>query len=115
MEALMSTFVLALLDIAMRITKWIVRRLAKWAVTRVVTWMRSKVRTFKDRWSRARIEGDAWRVRWNEGRIGRWTKAADWIEARALKALGEAARTVCKLPAFKKLPDYASCERAVAA
>lgn len=107
----MTKIALTLLDLAVRITKWIVRRLAKWAVTRVVTWMRGMVRTFKRRWERARIERVQWRMDFNIGRIERWTKAADWIESKALATLGDAAREVCKLPAFRKLPDYASCER----
>lgn len=111
----MNALVSALLDLAIRIGRAIVRRLARWAVKRVVVWMRKRVGVFKDRWHRARIEGDAWRERWNLGRIERWTKAADWIEERALQTLGEAARKVCTLPAFRKLPEVASCEKLAAA
>lgn len=111
----MNPLVTALLDFAMRIGKAIARRLARWTVKRVVAWMRKRVIAFKGRAESARIEGDAWRVQWNAGRSVRWTKAADWIEERALKALGEAAKQVCKLSAFRKLPEWASCEKAVAA
>jgi hypothetical protein len=110
----MNPLVSALLDLAVRITKWIVRRLAQWSLKRVVTWMRTKVRTFKGRWDAARIERNEKRMGWLEGRIERWTRAANWIEENAMKALGTAARDVCKLKAFRKLPDYASCEKLAA-
>ena len=107
----MNTLVLALIDIAIRITKWIVRNLARWTLRRVVSWMRKRVVKFKERWQRAYLENNERRVKWLAGRIERWTKAADWIEERALQGLREAAKKACELPAFQKLPDYASCEK----
>lgn len=104
----MNPLVTALLDLAVRITRWIVRNLARWSLKRVVTWMRRRVAAFKRRLSLAKSPR---RARWLRGRIARWTAAALWIEERALEALGDAAREVCKLPAFRKLPDYARCEK----
>jgi hypothetical protein len=106
----MHWIVTALIDLAARVAKAIVRRLAKWTLTRLVRWMRKKVRDFKDRWNRARIEGDERRMRWNLGRSERWTKAADWLEENALEKLRDAAERVCRLPAFQKLPEVARCE-----
>jgi hypothetical protein len=104
----MNTLVLALLDLAVRITRWIVRRLARWALKRVVGWMRKRIKSFYEQLAVARTER---RQRWLRGRIERWTKASVWVELHATKALGEAAREVCDLKAFRKLPDYASCEK----
>lgn len=111
----MSTLALALIELATRITKWIVRNLARWALRKVVTWMRRKVRTFKDRWQAAYLEDNTRRMKWLAGRSARWTKAADWLEANALQQLREAAKHVCTLPAFGELPEYASCERLTSA
>jgi hypothetical protein len=108
----MNPLVTALLDLAVRIGKAIARRLARWTVRRVVAWMRERIEVFRDRLGEATRER---RKLWLRGRINRWTQAANWIEARALKALGEAARQVCKLPAFRNLPQWAACEKAVAA
>lgn len=107
----MNTLVLALVDLAVQITKWIVRNAARWAKKRLLAWMWRRIRTFKQRWERARIEGDERRQRWLTSRIQRWTKAAEWIEEKADEVLKGAAERACKLPAFQKLPDYASCER----
>jgi hypothetical protein len=111
----MNTLVSALIDIAVRIGKAIVRRLAKWALDRVVGWMWRKIAGFKRGWLAARIEDNKRRMRWLAGRISRWSKAAEWVEKRALKTLREAAQEACKLPAFAKLPEVARCERMVAA
>lgn len=108
----MSTLVTALIELAARIAKAIVRRLARWTVKRVVVWMRGRVEVFRERLAEADNER---RRMWLRGRINRWTQAANWIEARALQTLREAAREACKLPAFRKLPEWASCEKAVAA
>lgn len=106
----MSTIVLALIDLAARIAKVIIRNLARWTLKRLVTWMRKRVAVFKDRWKRAYIEDNNRRMLWLSGRIDRWTKAADWLEENALAKLREAAQRACKLPAFQRLPEYASCE-----
>lgn len=107
----MNWLVAALIDLAIRIAKVIVRRLAKWTLRRVVTWMRKRVGVFKDRWQLARIDDNQRRMAWLAGRIERWMKAADWLEANALEKLRDAARQACQLPAFASLPEYASCER----
>ena len=107
----MNPLVEALIDIAMRIAKAIVRRLARWTVKRVVAWMRGRVEVFRERLGRADTER---RRLWLRGRINRWTQAANWIEARALETLREAAREACKLKVFRKLPEVAACEKAVA-
>lgn len=104
----MNTLVTALLDLAVRIGRWLVRRLAKWAVSHVVGYMLGKVEDFKRRLARAKIPR---RKTWLRGRIARWTKAADWIERNALAKLEDAAHEVCRLPVFRKLPEVASCER----
>ena len=104
----MNPLVSALLDLAVRVTRWIVRRLARWALKRVVTWMRKRIKGFYDQLAVARTKR---RQRWLRGRIDRWTDASVWVELHASKALGEAAREACKLDAFRKLPDYASCEK----
>lgn len=108
----MNTLVAGLIDIAIRLGRWIVRRLAKWALSHVVGYMLGKVDDMKRRIARAKTDR---RRKWLRGRVARWTKAAKWIEANALKKLGEAAKEACKLPAFAKLPEVARCERMVAA
>lgn len=104
----MNPLVTALLDLAVRIGRWLVKRLAKWAISHVVGYMKGKVEDFRRRLARAKAVR---RRKWLRGRIARWTKAADWIERNALARLGDAAHEVCKLPVFRKLPEVASCER----
>jgi hypothetical protein len=106
----MSTLVSALIDIAIRIGKAIIRNLARWTLKRLLRWMWKRVGVFKERWERARIEGNERRQRWLLGRIERWSRAANWLEERALETLREAAKQACQLPAFQKLPPQASCE-----
>lgn len=106
----MSTLVLGLIDLAARIAKWIVRRVLKWTLRRLVGWMRKRVGVFKQRWEHARIEENERGMRWNMGRIERWTKAADWLEQHAMEQLREAAKRACDLPEFAKLPEVARCE-----
>ena len=103
----MTTLAKLLLDFALRIGKAIVRRLAKWTVRRVVTWMRKRIAVFRERWERADTTR---RRKWLAGRIARWSHAANWIEAKALATLREAACEVRKLPAFRKAPEWATHE-----
>lgn len=107
----MATWVAALIDIAIRIGKAIVRKLARMAAKAVVRWMRKRVIVFKERWERARVEGNERRMAWLLGRIERWTHAADWIEANALAKLREAAQAACADGVFAGLPERASCEK----
>ena len=104
----MTTLAASLLDLAVRIGRWLVKRLAKWAISHVVGYMKGKVEDFRRRIARAKTVR---RRKWLRGRIARWTKAADWIERNAMAKLEDAAHEVCKLPAFRKLPEVASCEK----
>lgn len=108
----MTTIAAGLLDIAIRIGKWLVRRLAKWVKGHVVGYMLGKVDDFKRRLARAKTDR---RRKWLKGRISRWLKAARWLEERSGVFVHDAAAEVCKLPAFAKLPEVAKCERLVAA
>jgi hypothetical protein len=107
----MSALALALIDLAVRITKWIVRNVARWTLRRVVAWMHKRVGVFQARWRDAYLQGNQRRQDWLAGRISRWLKAAEWLQENALEKLRETAQKVCTLPAFGKLPEYASCER----
>lgn len=108
----MTAIAKMLLDIAVRIGKWLIRRLGKWLRQRVIGYMLGKVDDFKRRLARAKT---ARRKRWLRGRIDRWTRAVRWIERQLHTVLHDAAKSVCKLPEFKRLPEVARCERLVAA
>jgi hypothetical protein len=106
----MTTLVSALIDIAVRIGKVIVRRLAKWTLTRLTKWMRGRVRVFQGRLLMAKTDR---RRAWLAGRIHRWLDAIFWLERNAIEALGKAAKKACSLAAFRKLPEVAKCEKFV--
>lgn len=108
----MTTLVSGLIDIAIRLGRWVVRRLARWAVDHVVGYMLGKIDDFQRRLAKAKTER---RKKWLRGRVRRWTRAAAWIQSRALEKLKDAAGEACKLPAFAKLPEVARCEKLVAA
>ncbi len=106
----MNTWVTALIDIAVRIGKWLVKRIAYWARDHVVGYMKGKIEDFKRRRANAK---SARRKRWLSGRITRWTRAAQWIQMAALQHLAHEAQRVCELDDFKRLPNVARCERLV--
>jgi hypothetical protein len=108
----MTTLVKGLLDIAVRIGKWLVRRLAKWVKVHVVGYMKGKIEDFKRRKARAKTHR---RIMWLAGRIARWEKAMRWLDRQSGVFFRDAAKEACKLPAFAKLPEVARCERLVAA
>jgi hypothetical protein len=107
----MTTLAKGLIDIAIRIGKWLVRRLAKWLKVHVVGYMRGKIEDFRRRLARAKTDR---RRAWLKGRISRWTKAANWLDKQSGVFFNKEAAEVCKLPAFAKLPEVAKCERLVA-
>lgn len=108
----MTTLVAGLIDLAVRIGKWLVKQLARWAKAHVVGYMMGKVEDFKRRIMRAKTSR---RRKWLRGRVSRWTKAIAWINEQSGVFFRDAAKDACKLPAFAKLPEVARCERLVAA
>jgi hypothetical protein len=107
-----NSIVKGLIDIAVRIGKWVVRRLAKWMKTHVVGYMKGKVEDFKRRKALAKTPR---RIAWLAGRISRWTAAVRWLDRQSGVFFRDAAKEACKLPAFSKLPEVARCERLVGA
>jgi hypothetical protein len=106
-----NTLVLALLEIAVRIGRWLVKRLARWARAHLVGYMRGRIEDFKRRLKRADDNDWERREAWLKGRISRWTAAMKWIEKRSATEAKKLAHTVCALPEFGELPEQAACER----
>lgn len=104
----MTTLAAALVDIAIRIGRWLLQRLARWAISHVIGYMRGKIEDFKRRRANPKIAD--WRREFLAGRIQRWTKAVRWIERHSLAFLNEQSRNLCKLPEVRKLPLRAACE-----
>lgn len=104
----MSTLVTALIELAVRIGRWVLERLAKRGFGRLIGYMEGKVDDFERRLARSK---SARRKRWLRGRIDRWTCAVAWLEAHSSKVAGKVVREVCRLPEVQKLPLKAACER----
>lgn len=95
--------------IGRRLINWLARK----AIRLLVPWMRERVEVFRIRLARAKTDR---RQRWLEGRIKRWTLAANWLERHAT-ALGKCARGVFTALAkgeARFIPTISDCERLVA-
>jgi hypothetical protein len=103
----MSTLVLALIDLAVQLGRWILERLAKRGFSKLIGYMDGKIDDFARRLARARTNR---RKRWLRGRIDRWTRAMAWLEANSSKAAKRTIDEVCKLPEVQRLPLKSACE-----
>jgi hypothetical protein len=103
-----STIVTLLIDLAVRLGRFILERLARHGYKRLLSYMRRRIKVFRGRLERART---VHREVWLRGRIERWTNAIKWLEQNAAKVAAEAVHTICELDEVKRLPLHAACEK----
>lgn len=97
----------SLIRIAARIGRWLLEHAARKGLARLVGYMDGKADDFERRLAKAKTER---RREWLRGRIKRWRAAVNWLIANGPKLGTEVLKSVCALPAAKKLPLVAACE-----
>lgn len=97
-RAIIRALVQGLRRYAVSIGRWIIGQIREHGGRAIANYMRVRVGVFRRRLKRARAE---WRQRFLRGRIGRWLRAAQWIESRwrqlTRPVLDEADRATCDL------------------
>ncbi|HWB76606.1 MAG TPA: hypothetical protein VG755_16690 [Nannocystaceae bacterium] len=108
----MNKIVSTLVDVALRIGRWLVRRLSARGALWLQHYMEGKVEDFERRLARARTER---RKRWLKGRISRWNRAIAWLKANAKKVTDTVIDAVDRELTDRGIAMVAPEERLVAA